>query len=248
MKPARALLVDDEPLARAEMRRLLAAHAWVESIDQAASVAEAEAACRRAASEGRPYDLLFLDIEMPDGTGFDVLDRLAATPEVIFVTAYDHHAVRAFRTAALDYLVKPVDPDELAQALSRFRDGRRPPSAEAQTGPATAPSRLFVKDGARAVLIRLADIRLIEAAGDYVRISYGEPAASILCARSLAALEPVLPEAAFFRANRQQILGLDHAFELQVDTDARLLARLRDGSTVVFSARRSKTFRERFGG
>ena len=246
MKPARALLVDDEPLARAEMRTLLAAHAWVESIDQAASVAEAVAACRRAESERRPYDLLFLDIEMPDGTGFDVLDRLAATPEVIFVTAYDHHAVRAFRTAALDYLVKPVDPDELAQALSRFRDGRRPLSAEARSGP--APTRLFVKDGARAVLIRLADIRLIEAAGDYVRISYGEPPASILCARSLAALEPLLPEAGFFRANRQQILGLDHAFELQVDTDARLLARLRDGSTVVFSARRSKAFRERFGG
>ncbi len=248
MKTVRALIVDDEPLARREMRRLLASQTWLDSADEAASVGDAERACRRAETEGRPFGLLLLDVEMPDGTGFDLLERLGTTPEVIFVTAYDHHAVRAFRTDALDYLVKPVDPRELAQALSRLQRGRVRSLAESPSTPPQGDTRLFVKDGARTVLIPLADIRLIEAAGDYVRIDYGRPPASVLSARSLAALEPLLPGSGFFRANRQQIVGLDHMVDVQPDADSRLRARLDDGATVLFSARRSSVFRERFGG
>jgi two-component system LytT family response regulator len=248
MKTVRALIVDDEPLARRELRRLLASQTWLDTADEAASVGDAERACRRAEAEGRPFGLLLLDVEMPDGTGFDLLERLGTTPEVIFVTAYDHHAVRAFRTDALDYLVKPVDPRELAQALSRLQRGRVRGAAEPPLAPPQGGTRLFVKDGTRTVLIPLADIRLIEAAGDYVRIDHGRPPASVLSARSLAALEPRLPDSAFFRANRQQIVGLDHIAELQPAADSRLRARLDDGATVLFSARRSTVFRERFGG
>ena len=252
MSAPRALIVDDEPLARREMRRLLAAHPWLEAAADAGSVAEAAASCARAEAEGRPFDLLLLDVQMPDGSGFDLLERLGTTPEVIFVTAYDQHAVRAFRSDALDYLVKPVDPAELDEALSRFRQrragahDRRDAAVASQTG-AARHGRLFVKDGARAVLVPVPDIQLLEAAGDYTRIVYGRPPVSILSARSLAALETLLPGSGFFRANRQQIVNLDHVQELQVDTGSRLVARLADRSEVIFSARRSRRLRESFG-
>jgi two-component system, LytTR family, response regulator len=250
--PIRTLIVDDEPLARKELRRLLAAHPQIEIAAEAAGVAEAQAACLHALALGRPFDLLLLDVEMPDGTGFDLLDRLGTTPETIFVTAYDHHAVRAFRTHALDYLVKPVDPDELAVALSRLHRRLSASTATPQGGDGpreTAPrtTRLFVKDGAHAVLIPLAEIRLIEAAGDYSRIVHGRPAAAILSARSLAALEPMLGEEGFFRGNRQQILGLDHVARIEALADSRLIVHLDHGESVVLSTRRSHAFRERFG-
>jgi len=245
------LIVDDEPLARNELRRLLAAHPEIEIGAEAASVAEAHAACLHALARGRPFDLLMLDIEMPDGTGFDLLDRLGTTPDTIFATAYDHHAVRAFRTQALDYLVKPVDPDELAVALSRLHKrlaaSRATPGHDGLRDAVRRTTRLFVKDGANAALIALAEIRLIEAAGDYSRIVHGRPAASILSARSLVALEPMLHDEGFFRGNRQQILGLDHIAKIDTLADSRLVVHLDHGETVVLSARRSHAFRERFG-
>jgi two-component system LytT family response regulator len=250
MTRIRTLIVDDEPLARSEMHRLLAAHPQIEIVGEAATVADAEAACRRMQARGQAIDLLFLDIEMPDGSGFDLLDRLGTTPDTVFVTAYDRHAVRAFRTHALDYLVKPVDPAELGVALSRLQQ-RLPPPTPAVEAPVRAVAgeakRLFVKDGARAVLIRLPEIRLIEAAGDYSRIAYGRPADSVLSARSLTALEPLLPEDRFFRGNRQQIFALDHVVRLDAVADARLVAHLDHGESVALSARRSQAFRERYG-
>ena len=248
--PIRTLIVDDEPLARKELRRLLAAHPEIEIAAEAANVADAQAACLQAVALGRPFDLLLLDVEMPDGTGFDLLERFGTTPETIFVTAYDHHAVRAFRTHALDYLVKPVDPDDLAVALSRLRTRSTASPATTHAGardPAPPPTRLFVKDGANAVLIRLAEIRLIEAAGDYSRIVHGRPARATLSARSLAALAPLLHDDGFFRGNRQQIFGLDHVARIEAMPDSRLIVHLDHGETVVLSARRSHAFRERYG-
>jgi two-component system LytT family response regulator len=251
MTRIRALIVDDEPLSRSEMHRLLAAHPHIEIVGEAATVADAEAACRRMRTRGQAIDLLLLDIEMPDGSGFDLLDRLGITPETIFVTAYDHHAVRAFRTHALDYLMKPVDPNELSVALSRLQQRLLSAGAiagqRAERWASRETTRLFVKDGARAVLIQLSEIRLIEAAGDYSRIVHGRPATSILSSRSLTALETLLPEDRFYRGNRQQIFGLDHVARLETLADSRLVVHLDHGETVVFSSRRSHAFRDRYG-
>src|SRR5262249_4528330 len=149
-RPMRTLVVDDEPLARKELRRLLAAHAWIEIVGEAATAAEAEA--RIAAL--RP-GLLLLDIEMPGGTGFDLLARLDQAPRVIFTTAYDQHAVRAFEVNALDSLLKPIDPRRLAAALARVDR-----AADGGLTPAAAPlDRLFVRDGDRCWFVVMREVR-----------------------------------------------------------------------------------------
>jgi two-component system, LytTR family, response regulator len=238
--PIHALIVDDEPLARAELRRLLAAHPGIVPVGEAAGVEEALRLCQAAQRAGSPIQLLWLDVEMPDGSGFDLLERLWPAPDTVFVTAYDRYAVRAFRTQALDYLVKPVDPRDLAQTVQRLLARRA-----AQSG--GAPDRLFVKDGARAALIRIGEIRSIEAAGDYARILYGADGASILSGRSLAALEGLLPETAFFRVSRQCVVALDHVAAVDVGEGGRLILHLDCGAKVPVSERRSQAFRERFG-
>ena len=121
----KALLVDDEALARRELRRLLAAHPWVEIIGEAANIDEAASKVEALSPE-----LLFLDIQMPGGTGFDLLTRLDRVPHVIFTTAYDQHAVRAFEVNALDYLLKPIEPERLAGALGRVKNANAVAVAE----------------------------------------------------------------------------------------------------------------------
>src|SRR5262249_20342538 len=146
-----AVLVDDERLARAELRRLLRAHADVAVVGEASNVDEAVALVNRG-----QVDVIFLDIQMPDGSGFDVLARLDRVPAVIFTTAYDRHALHAFEVNALDYLMKPIAPERLASAIARA----------ARTVARPAPARLdrvFVRDGERCWLVAIDDIRLFEA-------------------------------------------------------------------------------------
>jgi two-component system LytT family response regulator len=236
----KTLLVDDEPLARKEMRRLLAAYPWVSIVGEAAHVDEAEARIRELTPE-----LVFLDIEMPGGTGFDVLGRLEiAPPHVVFTTAHDQHAVRAFEVAALDYLLKPIEPERLAAALARL-----PSSARDETGASSAPGavaplqQLFVRDGARCWFVPLRDVRLLAAEGNYVRVVWGEQ--QPLLGRSLVALESHLDPAHFFRANRHQIVNLDHVQEVEMGPGGRLVMALRGGPEVELSRRQTRIFRAR---
>jgi two-component system LytT family response regulator len=137
----KAMIVDDEPLARRELRRLLAEFPWVEIIGEAGNIAEAARAIEADAPE-----LLFLDIKMPGGSGFDLLAKLEHVPRVIFTTAYDDHAVQAFEVNALDYLLKPIEPERLAGALARARGPLPSQSAPRQS---QIVERLFIRDGAR---------------------------------------------------------------------------------------------------
>ena len=149
MSSLRVLLVDDERLARAELRRLLKMHPEVDIVGEAASAAEAMAQIALLAP-----DLLLLDVQMPGGSGFDLLAALDAAPEVIFCTAYDQYALQAFEVSALDYLQKPVQAHRLATALRRA-------GARVQAAP-TAPGKIFIKDGERCWFVALADIALFE--------------------------------------------------------------------------------------
>jgi two-component system LytT family response regulator len=124
----KSLIIDDEPLARRELRRLLAEFPWVEIVGEAGDVVEAAARVEALAP-----DLLFLDIQMPGGSGFDLLSRLDHVPRVIFTTAYDHHAVRAFEVNALDYLLKPIEPQRLAAALAKARSASEDRPAESRS-------------------------------------------------------------------------------------------------------------------
>jgi two-component system LytT family response regulator len=232
----RALIVDDEPIARRELRRLLTEHADVEIVGEAGGAAEAE----RAVDSLAP-DVLFLDIQMPQRTGMQLLESLADAPQVIFTTAHDEHALRAFELGALDYLLKPIAPARLANALERVRQRLAVRSDEALS--MTRP--LLVRDGEEAWLVTLTDVSLIEAAGNYVQLHFG--ARRPLLLHTLAALERRLDPERFFRASRSLIVNLDHVTRFDTGIRLELIAHLRDGRTVPFSRRQSQEFRRRRG-
>lgn len=228
----KALIVDDEALARREMRRLLKDHDWVEIVGEAANIEEAFERTRQLNPE-----LIFLDIQMPGGSGFDLLARLDEPPQVIFTTAYDQHAVRAFEVNALDYLLKPIEPERLAAALNKVRSG-------AATGkPAEVLERVFVRDGSRCWFIPLREVRLLSAEGNYLRLSWGD--LQPLLARPLTVLEQRLDSGLFFRANRSQIINLEFIEAVEVGLGGRLHVQLRGGPEVEISRRQAQLFRRR---
>jgi two-component system LytT family response regulator len=229
----RIAIVDDERLARAELRRLLKPHGDVTIVGEARNVEEGEALLRKEA-----IDLLLLDIQMPDGTGFDLLERLDRVPAVVMTTAYDQHALHAFEINALDYLLKPIAPERLAQALERARN--RPPVEKPQS--AVALDRVFVRDGERCWLVDVAEIRLFEAEGNYARVHFGANRPLIL--KSLQALEARLDPARFFRVSRSAIINL-HAVEgVETDVDGGLVVALKGGPSVKVSRRQSRRLRD----
>lgn len=243
MPSLRTLIVDDERLAREELRRLLGAHDEVTVVGEAANADEAEAAIREQAP-----DLLLLDVQMPGDSGFDLLKRLDAVPHVVFVTAYDEYAIQAFEVNALDYLVKPVEPARLADALETVQERAAEPSPQAVAGDAdestrlTARDQVFVKDGDRCWFVQLADVRLFEAAGNYTRLYFDHE--QPLIHRSLSYLEERLDPDRFFRASRQHILNLAWVDDVTPWSKNKLKATLTDGTEVELSRRRSRAFRE----
>ncbi|MDN2712037.1 LytTR family DNA-binding domain-containing protein [Janthinobacterium sp. SUN118] len=226
--PLKVLLVDDERLARAELRRLLAAHAQVDIVGEAASAAEAIAQIAKL----QP-DLLLLDVQMPGGSGFDLLAALDAAPDVIFCTAFDQYALQAFEVSALDYLQKPVQAARLAAALVKV-------DARVQAAQ-PAPRKVFIKDGERCWFVALDDIRLLESEGNYARVHFAGQRPLML--RSLNQLEERLPPAQFFRANRRQIVNLAHVASVAPNAADGLDLHLPDASVVEVSRRRAQQFK-----
>jgi two-component system LytT family response regulator len=223
----RTLIVDDERLARVELRRLLAAHPEIEIVGEAGNGQEA----LDAIATLEP-DLLLLDIQMPGMTGFELLERVEHLPQVIFTTAYDEYAIKAFEVNALDYLLKPVTPERLATALERMRP----------TGTRTALEHVFVRDGERCWIVRLPEIYLLESEGNYTRVYFRSE--SPLIRRSLNALDARLDADAFFRANRAQIINLKWIDTVDITVAGGLVVRLRGGRTIEMSRRQSDKLRE----
>jgi len=232
----RVLVIDDEPLARRELRRLLTAHGWIQIVGEAGNIDEAQAGI-----EAHAPALIFLDIQMPDGTGFDLLERLDRPPRVIFTTAYDQYAVKAFEVSALDYLLKPVEPERLAVALEKIRTstGTSAPGANAPL------EQLFVRDGPRCWFVPLREVSMFSAEGNYVRLEWGRERP--LLGRSLTTLESKLDSRRFFRANRQQIFNLEHIQEVESGSGGRLYVLLRDGREIEISRRQARQFRAIMG-
>ncbi len=238
----KALIIDDERLAREELRELLAAHPEIEIVGEAANGPEAQ----KRIAELQP-DLLFLDIQMPEQNGFELLQSLEPpVPEVIFVTAYDKYALQAFENNALDYLVKPVEPERLARAIGRLH------KVEAAAGAAlggqaalTAESQVFVREGDRCWFVALGDIVLLEAEGSSTRVFFGGQ--KPVLPRALTALEARLPADRFFRINRSQIVNLKCIENIEPWFSRSLRARLKGGLEVEFSRRQALAFREAQG-
>lgn len=225
----RALLVDDERLARRELRRLLAAHPKVEILGEARNAAEA----LRLIRDESP-DVVFLDVQMPGAGGFELLEQLDEPPEIIFTTAYDEYALRAFEVNAVDYLLKPVAPERLAAALARIRGRDR----------STSP-QVFVRDGDRCWIVRFAEIRLFESDGNYTRLYFRQERP--LIPRSLSSIEERLDPAKFFRAGRAQIVNLDWVESVEETVAGSLAVVLRGGPTVEMSRRQSVRLRRSLG-
>ncbi|HKA01745.1 MAG TPA: LytTR family DNA-binding domain-containing protein [Candidatus Solibacter sp.] len=223
----KALIIDDERLARLELRRLLAAHPEVEIAGEARSGDEALAMIAQLAP-----DLLFLDIQMPGMTGFELLERLDDLPQVIFTTAYDAYAIQAFEVNALDYLMKPIAPARLAAALGRVR-------AKSDRG---RLEQVFVRDGERCWIVRLTEIYLMESEGNYTRLHFGSERP--LIRRSLNALEEQLDPAMFFRAGRGEIINLKWVEKVDIAVTGGLTVTLRGGRQVEMSRRQSSRLRE----
>jgi two-component system LytT family response regulator len=225
----RALIVDDERLARAELRRLLAAHPDIEIVGEAAHAGEA----RDRIAELAP-DLLLLDIEMPGENAFDLLASLDAAPVVIFTTAFDAHAVRAFEVSALDYVLKPIDPARLATALDRAREAFPPTAPDADR-----IDRVFVRDGDRCWFVRLTEVAVIESDGNYARLDVpGQP----MLPRSLSYLEVRL-QPGFFRASRKHLVNLRLVDRVEPGPGGGLVLILPGGKEVEMSRRAAQRFR-----
>jgi two-component system LytT family response regulator len=242
----RALIVDDERLARTELRRLLSQHPEVEIVGEAQNATDA----RRAIDDVEP-DILFLDVQMPGETGFDLLASLESVPLVVFTTAYDDYALRAFEVSALDYLVKPIDPKRLASTMERllvaWRAGApdrlsEEPGIDRATAPLSPRDRVFVTEGERSWLVELGSIRLFESDGSYTRVFFGQE--KPLINRSLNHLEARLDERVFFRANRSQIINLKAVRDIHPWFGGRLMAELESGQEVTLSRRRTRAFRD----
>jgi len=232
----KVLIVDDEPLARRELRRLLSAVHGIDIIGEAGNIDDA-----RERIEALAPDVVFLDIQMPGGTGFDLLAQLERVPRVIFTTAYDQYAVKAFEVNALDYLLKPIEPERLASALRKLQTVSPAPSALGSQG---APlEQLFVRDGPRCWFVPLREVSVISAEGNYVRLLWGKERP--LLGRSLAALESKLDPKRFFRANRRQLINLDHVEQVELGAGGRLHVSLRDGPEIEVSRRQARLFRAR---
>ena len=240
----KALIVDDEPLARRELRRLLAPFPWIEIVGEASDVDEA-----RAQVEALSPDVVFLDVQMPGGTGFDLLAQLDRIPQIIFTTAYDHYAVKAFDVSALDYLLKPIEPERLAAALQKVQAARRagPGGGTLPAGAHSASDvpleQLFVRDGPRCWFVPLREVSVFTAEGNYVRLLWGQ--AHPLLGRSLIALEEKLDPRRFFRANRRQIVNLDFIESVELGEGGRLHVQLRNGPEIEISRRQARLFRAR---
>lgn len=238
----RVLVVDDARLARREMQTLLAAMDGVECIGEADDVP----AAREALARLHP-DVVLLDIQMPSGSGFDVLDGLQVPPSVIFTTAYDQYAVQAFDANALDYLLKPVEASRLQAALdkARARIAEAAPTARSSGDAAKlgAEDTVFLRDGERCWFVALGEISRIVVDGNYARLWFrGQNA---LLSRSLAALEARLEPGLFFRANRNTLVNLRKVRGVELSVADGYDLTLEDGSQVEVSRRQARELRER---
>jgi two-component system LytT family response regulator len=238
----KTIIIDDERLARNELKKLLMDFPEIEVIAEAANSAEGIEKI-----DSLNPDLIFLDIQMPGKTGFDMLSELDRAPSVIFTTAYDEYALKAFEVNALDYLLKPVEPKRLADAIQKLHvEEDKEPIHESELSTNRSilneHDQVFVKDGERCWFVKLSDIRLFESVGNYAKVYFGPNKPLIL--KSLNALEERLDEKIFFRANRKHIVNLRLIERIEPYFNGGLLLELKGGEKIEVSRRQTVKFKE----
>ena len=236
----KAIIIDDERLARNELKKLLQDYGDIEVIDEAANVDEGIEKI-----ETLNPDLIFLDIQMPGKTGFDLLAEVEKAPKVIFTTAYDEYAIKAFEVNALDYLLKPIEPKRLSDAIQKLHAELFKENigiSGVNRGPLTEYDQVFVKDGERCWFVKLGEIRLFESVGNYAKVFFGTNKPLIL--KSLNALEERLDDRMFFRANRKHIINLRWIEKIEPYFNGGLILDLKGGEKIEVSRRQTVKFKE----
>lgn len=236
----RALIIDDERLARKELTSLLQDYPEIEIIGEAANADEA----LEQINEHKP-DLLFLDIQMPGKTGFELLEMLDSVPLVIFITAYDEYALKAFEVNALDYLMKPIQYERLKEALSKvltFSKNNQEDTDTTGQPKLGLSDQVFVKDGDKCWFVRLSEIRLFESDGNYIKVYFGTNRPMIH--KSLNALDEKLNDRDFFRASRKHIINLSWLDTIEPWFNGGLMVKLKGDERVEVSRRQATKFKD----
>jgi two-component system LytT family response regulator len=243
MKTFKTILIDDERLAREELKSLLKDYHEIEIIDEAKNGEEGIEKIK----ELKP-DLIFLDINMPGMNGFEMIKLLEEIPRVIFITAYDEYALKAFEVNALDYILKPVDPERMREAIQKLASGEDDfvSSQQAMTSRKdrvlSVKDRVFIKDGEKCWLIELSKVRMLESDGNYVKVYFDGFRPLIL--RSLNSFEERLDPEYFFRANRKFIINLQWVSSIENWFNGGLQVELKEGEKVEISRRQAIRFKE----
>ena len=236
----KVVIIDDERLARNELRKLLQDFPDIEVIGEASNADEGIETIDILGP-----DLIFLDIQMPGKTGFDMLAELERAPNVIFVSAYDEYALKAFEVNALDYLMKPVEPKRLADALLKLKQREEEEELAIHNlnrGILSEKDQFFVKDGEKCWFVKLSEVRLFESVGNYAKVFFGTNKPLIL--KSLNALEEKLDEKVFFRANRKNIVNMRMIEKIEPYFNGGLLLELIGGEKIEVSRRQAVKFKE----
>jgi two-component system, LytTR family, response regulator len=233
MKKISVTIIDDERLAREELKRTLADFPEFEIIGQAKNYEEA-----KKQIESLKPDLIFLDIQMPGKSGFDLLESLNEVPQVVFTTAFDQYAVKAFDIEALDFLVKPLRRERLALTIERIKK-RLGKNELQQNDP--AEKQVFIKDGDKCFFVQLKDVYLVESADNYARLYFNDRKA--LIKRSLNQLEETLDSSIFFRISRNHIINTKFISQINSLDKGKLQVRLHRGEPMEVSLRQSVLFK-----
>lgn len=236
----KALIIDDERLARKELTSLLSEYNEVDIIGEAVNVDDAY----EKINQLNP-DLIFLDIQMPGKTGFDLLEMLDVVPKVIFTTAYDEYALKAFEVNALDYLLKPIHSDRLKECIKKLNSHEKleeTPMVSSNTKKLGSNDQVFVKDGDKCWFVRLSEIRLFESEGNYIKVYFENFKPMIH--KSLNALDERLDERTFFRASRKHVINLSWVEGIEPWFNGGLLVKLKGGEKVEVSRRQAARFKD----
>lgn len=235
----RAVIVEDSRLARNELKELIKLHDDLEIVGEAGNVDDGVALI-----ESESPDLLFLDINMPEKDGFDLLEMLDDVPITVFTTAYDEYAIKSFEYNALDYLLKPVSNKRFDMALEKVRSKMASKEESSSTAKKlTDSSQIFIKDGESCWLVKIGDISLFEIVGNYTRVFFEDKKPMLY--KSLNQVEDKLPEDSFFRANRQQIVNTNYIENVVPWFNGKLKLTMKNGEEVEVSRRQSYIFKDR---
>lgn len=240
MNTITAVIIEDSRLARNELKELLKSHPTIQVIGEAENVDDAF----KLITDVNP-EILFLDINMPEKDGFELLQMLDQVPLVVFTTAYDEYAIKSFEYNAFDYLLKPINQERFSKTIKKLEEEIVSKKEAAANNTLSETSQIFIKEGEKCWLVSIGDIQFFEVVGNYTRVYFEDQKPLIY--KSLNQIEEKLPSEHFFRANRQQIINLNFIKKVNPWFNGKLKVVLNEDTEIEISRRQSIRFREQLG-